>query len=187
MKRNPSKPIPKSTILTNDPSMTAWGWAVVSWDGRVIKTGCIKTEGDGKKSKIRKSDQFIRRIGEVNKELLRIIEKYNVAYILSELPHGSQSAIAAKMLGAVSTIVKTIGDCKDIGIEWYSENDVKKCLFGKGSVSKDEMLYKIGKLYKVPWTGTKWRDEGVADAMGVFHTAFEESGTIKLLKKQLHG
>lgn len=26
-------------VLTNDPSMTAWGWAVMDLSGNVIKTG----------------------------------------------------------------------------------------------------------------------------------------------------
>ena len=48
-------------ILTNDPSMTAWGWAVLSGSGKVYKTGCIKTSPEQKKRRIRKGDDTVRR------------------------------------------------------------------------------------------------------------------------------
>ena len=73
------------TILTNDPSMTAWGWAIVDFQNNVIKTGCIKTEKSGKKLRIRVADDDANRISEVNKILLEIIKRYNVTYILTEL------------------------------------------------------------------------------------------------------
>ena len=99
------------TILTNDPSMTAWGWAVLGYDGKIIETGCIKTVTEGKKRRIRKSDETSQRICEINTILLRLIKRYNVNYILTESPHGSQNASAAVMIGVVAAIVQTISDC----------------------------------------------------------------------------
>jgi len=170
------------TILTNDPSITAWGWAILNWQGTVLKVGCIKTEPSQKKQRIRKGDATVRRISEINRVLLRMIKHFNVTYILSELPHGSQNAQAAVMIGAVAGIAQTISDTLDIGIEWYSENDAKKCLFDKKSVSKQEMITKIKTLYDVPWTNTKWRDEGIADALAIHNAAMEMSSTLKLFK-----
>jgi len=172
----------KRSILINDPSMTAWGYVVMSLDGTLLKQGCIKTTPADKMLRIRKGDDFVRRIGEVNNVLIDTLIKYNVCYIISELPHGSQSAISAKMLGAVVGMIKAIGDCFDLGIEWYSEGDCKMCVLGKRAAAKKEMINAIDKLYKVLWTGTGYKDEAVADALAVYHTATKNSNTLKLLK-----
>lgn len=168
-------------ILTNDPSITAWGWSVVDWSGNIIKAGCIKTKSEHKKRRIRKGDDTVRRIGIVNQKLKEIIRDNDVNYILSELPHGSQSASAATMIGIVTGIIQTISDFEGIGIEWYSQGDVKKCLFGRQSVTKKEMVNRIDKLYDVPWVDIKYRDEAIADSMGVFHTFTEKSSVFRLI------
>lgn len=169
-------------ILTNDPSMTAWGWAVVNTSGAVLKTGCIKTEPSSKKLHIRKGDDRTRRVSEINKELLKIIDEYDVKYILSELPHGSQNASAAVMIGMVVGVLQTIADILDIGIEWYSEGDSKNHLLGKRSATKEETINKIRQIYGKPRTGIKYMDEAIADALSIHHIAFSQSSTLRLIK-----
>jgi len=171
------------TILTNDPSMTAWGWAILDYQGRIIEIGCIKTVTEGKKRRIRKSDETSQRISEINNVLLGLIRRYNVNYILTESPHGSQNASAAVMVGIVAAIVQTISDCLDIGVEWYSEGDSKKCLLGKISATKQETVDAIKKLYDVPWTGKKYKDEAVADALAVHYVATKQSSTLKMMRR----
>ena len=170
------------TILTNDPSMTAWGWAVVDWNGNVIDSGCIKTAPDYKKKRIRKGDDTVRRVSEINHQLLRTIRRHNVVYVLSELPHGSQNANAAIMIGVVTGILQTICDVKKLGIEWYSEGDAKKHLLDKLSATKQETIDEIDSLYKVRWFGVKYKDEAVADAMAIYHVAQYQSSALKLMK-----
>jgi Holliday junction resolvasome RuvABC endonuclease subunit len=174
----------QQTILTNDPSMTAWGWAVLDWDGKVIDSGCIKTAPDYKKKRIRKGDDTVRRVSEINHQLLRTIRRHNVVYVLSELPHGSQNANAAIMIGIVTGILQTICDVKKLGIEWYSEGDAKKHLLGKLSAAKREVIDAIAALYHVPWRNIKYIDEAVADAMAIYHVAQFQSSTLKLMKQK---
>lgn len=180
MKRNIKK---KSfPILTNDPSFTAWGWVVI--DGmKLITKGTIKTVPLAKKLRIRKGDDTVRRIGEINNILLNTIHEYNVKYILTELPHGSQNASAAVMIGACAAILETISNTLDIPIEWYSEADAKKATLGKTSSTKKEMIDRIKQLYKVDWTNTKYKDEATADALAVHYVATKQSSTLKLFKK----
>jgi len=173
---------PKRYILANDPSMTAWGWVVLTSTGQVIEAGAIKTEPHTKKLKVRKGDDRIRRVVELNTELLEIIRKYNIALILSELPHGSQSASAAVMIGIVAGVAQTISNCLEIPIEWFSEGDAKKALVGRSNASKTEIKMQIHSRYKVPWTNTKWIDEAVADAMAIFHVAKQQSNLLKMLR-----
>lgn len=170
-----------TNILTNDPSFTAWGWAVLNEKGIVLEVGCIKTKPVDKKLRIRKGDDRVRRTGELVRELHRVVNKYNIRYLLSELPHGSQNAQAAFLLGAAAAIIKTMADVLGLGIEWYSEEDAKKSVTNKKSITKDEMVSIIADLYEVPWPGTKWRNQGIADALAVYHVAYKESALLKYL------
>jgi len=179
-----TKKLPKLIVLVNDPSICAWGWAVIAHGQRIIDSGCIKTTSETKKRRIRKGDDSVRRISEINETLLSIIRKYKVNYILSELPHGSQSASAAVMIGVVRGILQTMADCLSIGIEWYSEADAKRSVLGKNSASKDEMIGAISSIYpQVPWVKTKYIDEAVADAMAVYHAATKQSSVLKMFNQ----
>jgi Holliday junction resolvasome RuvABC endonuclease subunit len=159
--------------------MTAWGWAIINARGEIINMGCIKTSPEQKKRRIRKGDDTTRRASEIIKVLLGIVRKYDVQYILSESPHGSQNASAAVMIGMVAGIIQAIADTLDIGVEWYSEGDSKKALLGKLHATKQETIDAINKSYHVTWTGIKYQDEAIADAISIYHCARQQSATLK--------
>jgi len=172
------------TILTNDPSLTAWGYAVLDPFGKIYASGCIKTAPEHKKRRIRKSDDTQRRASGIIRKLLSLVKQYNVQFILSESPHGSQNASAAVMIGLVVGITQTMAECLDIPIEYYSEGDAKKCALGKLSAAKNEMIEAMTAVFGHKWrTGTKYIDEAVADALGVYHVASEESVIFKMMKR----
>jgi Holliday junction resolvasome RuvABC endonuclease subunit len=173
----------QKTILTHDPSMTAWGWAVVSFDGKVIDTGCIKTTPDSKKKNLRKGDDRIRRVSDIINQLTKVVEKYNCMFMVSEQPHGSQSAVAAVMIGLTLGMLQSMALCKQIPIEWYSEGDVKRELFHRQSVAKKEMQEYIRQNMDVVLDGPGYKDEAVADALGVYLTAMRQSSTLQMLSK----
>jgi len=171
-------------VLANDPSVCAWGYAVLNGKGEILATGCIKTVGGGKKMRIRKGDDTIRRISEIDERLKQVIEEYHVTYMISELPHGSQNASAAVMQGSVSGIAQTISVFTGIGIEWYSEGDSKKCLLGKISAEKVETINAISKLYGDKWrTKTKYINEAVADALSIHYVASKQSSILKMFNR----
>lgn len=169
--------------LTNDPSMTAWGWVILDSDANIIDCGCIKTAPEQKKRRIRKGDDTVRRVSEINRVLIGLIKKYKICYLLSELPHGSQNAQAAVMIGIVTGVVQTLADTFEIGIEWYSEQDSKKAILGKKAATKLDMIEAIDRLYDVPWKDVKYADEAIADAMAVYHVAMLQSPTLKMMKR----
>ena len=166
-------------ILTNDPSFTAWGYAILN-DGEIIKTGCIKTAPEQKKRRIRASDDRTRRASDIVQELLTLIEEYDVDFMVSEAPHGSQNAQAAIMIGMVAGITTAIAECKNIPIEYYSEQDSKKAILGKRAATKEEMIEAIDKLYDVDWAKVKYIDEAVADALAVHYVAMKQSQMFKI-------
>jgi Holliday junction resolvasome RuvABC endonuclease subunit len=174
---------PQKTILTNDPSMTAWGWAVVGFDGKIIDTGCIKTAPDSKKKNLRKGDDRVRRVAEIVNQLMEIIDKHNCVIILSEQPHGSQSAVSAIMIGIVLGLLETLSITLQIPIEWYGEGEVKRELFHRQSVAKSEMQDYIRESMDIVLDGPKYKDEAVADALGVYKTALKQSSTLQMMCK----
>lgn len=180
MKRTSKKPInPAFKILCLDPSLTAFGYSVLQ--GRtILEVGCIKTESSSSKLRIRKGDDRMRRVSEINHVLLGIIHKYNIGYIIAELPHGSQSASAAISMGLVSAIAQTIADTLDIGIEWFSEGDAKHCLLNKQSATKQAIIEVIDTLYDVPWTDIKYKDEAIADSLAIHYVASKHSPILKV-------
>lgn len=182
MKRKDSIP-----VLTNDPSLTEWGYAVVDIkkDFRlpIITAGCIKTKAENKKRRIRKGDDDCRRVREIVVQLSCIIKQHNVQYIVSELPHGSQVASGAKMIGVTIGVLESLSDALEISLEWYSEADAKKALLEKRSATKRETINAITEIYEVPWTGVKYKDEAMADAMAIYHVASQLSPTLNYLKR----
>lgn len=174
------KKIPSFNVIAFDPSLTAWGWVVISMEhDDILECGCIKTEPQHKKLRTRVGDDRCRRINELNQKLLKVIKTWDVKYILSEQPHGSQSAVSAIMVGITLGITQTMSDTLNLGIEWYSEGDSKKALSGKKTLSKQETINAIDKLYDVSWTGVKYKDEAIADAIAVYNVAKQQSSILK--------
>jgi Holliday junction resolvasome RuvABC endonuclease subunit len=174
---------PEYRILANDPSFTAWGWAVVNQDGIVRASGCIVTKKDSKKRRIRVSDDRTRRALEITQELIRLVKKYNITFMVCEALSGSQNASAAVMIGAVLGISVAICECLGIPIEYYSEGDAKKAVLHKQAATKEEMIAAIDKLYGVYWTDTKYVDEAVADALAIHYVASLQSPTLKMMRQ----
>lgn len=172
-----------STILTNDPSFTAWGWAVLDRNGYVLARGCIKTAPEHKKTRIRVSDDRSRRAGEITRFLLDLIKEWNVGLLLSESPHGSQNAQAAVMIGIVTGITTAIAECLNIPIEYYSEQDAKRAILGKRAATKEDMIEAIDKLYDIEWSKVKYFDEAVADALAVHYVAKQQSQMMKMMRR----
>jgi len=170
-------------ILTNDPSFTAWGWAVLDGRGEIKAIGCIKTAPEHKKTRIRVSDDRTRRTIEIVQELLRVIAKYKINYIVSESPHGSQNASAAVMIGIVAGILATVGECLQIPVEYYSEQDSKKAVLGRKAATKEAMIEAIDRVYNVAWQRVKYFDEAVADALAVHYVASRQSQMLKMMRQ----
>lgn len=172
-------------ILSNDPSMTAWGYSVIR-NGCIMDSGCIVTEPTEKVKRIRKSDDDARRVSEIVQRLLHIIQVYGVNYMVAESPGGSKSYSAAKSFAQVISISQTLSDCLKIPLEFFSEAEAKKAVFGPGkkrTVSKLDMMREIDKLFlNVGWSGKKYIDEAVADSLAVYVAAKQLSNTLKFIQ-----
>ena len=177
MKRGDSK----NYILAFDPSITAWGWVVLEPNGKVVDFGCFKTSPENKVRKIRKGDDTVRRIGEILEHFIKVIDQYRIRLIVTEMPHGSQNASGAQMIGICLGLVASLGKMYEIPVEWYTEGECKKNALNKRSATKKEMIEAMDKFYDVPWKGVKYHDEAVADAISIYHMARSESSILKFL------
>lgn len=180
---------PGPCVLAVDPSLTAFGWAVVPVKTPTIVylSGCIKTKSSDKKLKIRKGDQRIARVQIINKNLLDLIREIDIVLIVAEQPHGSQSAGAAVSLGLMIGILQTLSDSFDLPIEWYSEHEAKKFNLQNHKVTKLEMIEAMSSIFSnwhLPGYGNKAINEAVADSLAVYNTALFYSPLLKYLKNE---
>ena len=173
-------------VLCNDPSMTAWGWSLVNPNyspPHIPESGCIKTVPRSKKLRIRAGDDRVRRIQEINSVLLCTLKNYHVVLVVSELPHGSQSAVAANMIGMTTGLLQGIADSMGLPLEWYSVNDAKRAVQLGKNPTKGAMVRKMCEVYgEQSWfSGVKYADEAVADSLAIFTVAREYSQVYRAL------
>lgn len=168
-------------VMALDPSLTAFGVAIVGLDGSIIHGECIRTDPSDKRLNMRKGDDRCRRISIIAKRLIAIIDEFGPVAIASEQPTGSQSAISSLCQGAVLSIVQTLSDFSSIPVEWYHEGECKKSLHGRRDVQKAEVIQKIVSKYKYAPMGIKTNDEAICDAIQVFHCFKKNSEMAKML------
>ena len=87
--------------------------------------------------------------------------------------------MAAIMLGITAGLLTGLGKGLNIPVEWWSEEDAKKAVLQRRSVSKQDMVNRIGEIYDPPYIGVKYADEAVADALAIFHVAKDQSMVIR--------
>ena len=175
-------------VLSNDPSVAAWGWAIIKIHkgmARIMETGCIKTETQYKAGKIYKADDNARRFTEIVEVLNGLHKKYKIDWILTEAPHGSQSASAAIMVGAVAGILATFSVCHGLPVDYYNEKEAKRHLLGSSSGSKQATIDGISAKYGTKWVrNVKYIDEAVADALQIFDLGRTRSQALMFAQNQ---
>lgn len=100
-------------ILGLDPSLTAYGWAVVRIDnGLVLNAGCIRTQpaARGKRHAYVGGDDT-RRVRVITRELARVVQRHTPRAIAYETNGGAQSARAARALGIACGITGALIEC----------------------------------------------------------------------------
>ena len=148
----------------------------MTWEGDIVAwRDCIQTKPSGKKSQVRKGDDLIRRVAEINSKLIDIFKTFNIQLIVSELPYGYSSKKASLMVGIVSGVLQTIADFKGIPLEWYSEKDAKSARGLTSPCPKDKVMESMSERYGLRFeyktNNERTRQEAMADAMLIYHCA----------------
>lgn len=161
-------------VLGLDPSLTAYGWAVVALEKRprVVAAGCVRTKPDTKSRHTYQADLDGARVDELATGLLEVLDAHEVALVASEAPAGSQHAQAAKALGLAYGLTRAILVARGRHVLTVQAHEVKKAIGGSKSASKGEVAAGVEQL--TGWTSTAKAAparEGEADAVAVALTA----------------
>jgi Holliday junction resolvasome RuvABC endonuclease subunit len=186
-------------VLALDPSFRNTGYVVFEIVGiaeRILEQGLVKTEKNDKKRKVRASDQRVEQVQILINGLRDVIQRHKPKLIIAELPtSGGKSANAVASMAIAQTVCGAIAAYEDLPYEWVTPTENKKSLTGKKTASKEEMMQAAIKLYphlKGVYTHTKGQYKGklrnefehVADAIGAFEAAKQNSSIIRLLRKE---
>jgi Holliday junction resolvasome RuvABC endonuclease subunit len=163
-------------VLGLDPSMTAYGWALVSRGERyvVLDAGHARTEKDAKKSHMYAADQDAQRITLLAHGLLTALnDAYAASHphafrIVCEAPAGSQHAVSAKALGQSLGVTLGVLASRGYGVRFVQAHEVKQRVGGAKDASKDAVA--LGVLARTGWRSaapTKPGREAEHDAAAV--------------------
>lgn len=161
-----------SIVLAFDPSMRNWGCVVADISNGVVTVLHHETISiDSYKSS--KAQQLLEIADETFRIIVRLVKQYKPLLILTELPHGSQSAQGMKSYAFSITILGTI--CAlGIPLKTYSAYDVKHTV-GSNTATKKEVVNWVANKHPnlFPLHGKAIsvdKYQHVADAIAVIYT-----------------
>ena len=166
-------------ILTCDPSLTAFGWAVVEYDPasgyiNLLDGGCIETKAVNKTTqpKVLKTEWDNHRALEIADVLVKKTVQYMVTDIIFENSAGSKSALAISALALVKGVILGIVATTGLPVKFVNPKAIKKKVGGASSTSKTLVMgivsTKIPKFITLATGMTKAKREAISDALAVF-------------------
>lgn len=166
-------------VMGVDPSLRNWGMAIANVDvvsGEIDIVNLILIETEKEKSKqVRKSSDDLRRANELHAVYSETIKAHDVRLVMSEIPHGAQSARASWGLGIALGILAST----PVPVIQVSALNVKNLAVGDKTASKVEMI---------AWAATRWpkanwlrhsgfkllnKNEHLADAVGAVNAGIQ--------------
>ena len=168
-------------IIGLDPSLTAFGWAVVSAETPpcVLAAGCVQTKPDTRSRHLYQADQDGARVDAIAAELLVVLrnaQRHGMmtphVLVAIEAPAGAQHAASSKALGLSYGIARTACVAEDLVPITIQAFEVKAAVGGARLASKADVA--AGVLAATGWASTAKTGparEGETDAVGVALTA----------------
>jgi Holliday junction resolvasome RuvABC endonuclease subunit len=191
-------------VLSVDPGLSNYGYAVWNAYGELVKVGILQTKKTKKKI-TRVSDDYASRIASLTLQLNQIITDNAIKAVLGELPIlGGQNASAVRDMAVSVAISMSVFTMLNLPIEWCTPTEVKVALAGHNNSTKKEMMVaackkhswkittkpiyakKTGKLQRldiiyhpmgIAMGANKF--EHIADAVGVAH-ALKNGNIVKM-------
>ena len=173
-------------ILTLDPSLNAFGWAIIDEKTNIVHNcGCIvypaskKTNISSMKDKvIGKYNQDTLVLTSIFKKLDDIIKTNKVAAIYTEVAIGSQSSRAAEALSMVKGLTISLAATNKLVIYPVSPSKIKEVLAFDRNATKEEIYAKVVEKFPTlknfrPDLMTKVAKYGITDAISVFQATLK--------------
>ena len=162
-------------VLGLDPSLTAFGWALVSLEERprVISAGCIRAKLAKRRTKSApKTAGSAARLAAIARGVLEVLDAQKPDRVVSECPTGGRNAATAKALGQSFAITVTCCEVAGRPAAFVTPLAVKRAATGSTDASKDDVAAGVERL-------TGWRSsastaparEAEADAVAVALTS----------------
>jgi Holliday junction resolvasome RuvABC endonuclease subunit len=152
-----------------DPSLTAFGYVVVSPKNKVLAKGCITTVPD---KTIDVTEDDLLRTEKIAETLMSVIDQYQIGFALFEKTIGAKSYTAAKALALVKGVVVGVLQSYSITYHTISAYEVKEFLVGKRNASKEEVLSEVEKVphlkKELSSLKTKTEKYAIADSMAIY-------------------
>lgn len=166
-----------SRVLAVDPSLRNWGMAFFVDDDLVDLQLMVTSRNEGKKSH---SDLYAAR--DLYRGFADACRKFKPDYIISEIPHGAQSARGAIAMGIAIGIIATYPE--GVNFVPVTPQAVKIALTGNKKATKSDMIAAAHERYPdAPWRKHKQKgrmvltqcsNEHMADAVGVYLAGLDD-------------
>jgi crossover junction endodeoxyribonuclease RuvC len=115
-------------ILGIDPGLANTGFAIVSYEEKLIDSGCIVTE-------VGSSD----RLGQIYERLDFLIKKFKIKEIAIESLYFAKNEKSASRVAEAIGMIKTLAYLHKLKVFEYSPLKVKMCLTGYGRADKSQV------------------------------------------------
>jgi Holliday junction resolvasome RuvABC endonuclease subunit len=171
-------------VLTTDPSLTAFGYAVVQDDGVapvILEVGCLKTIAYPQRKKgkpkppMLKSEWETLRLKEIGDKLREVCISHGVNLALYEDPAGSKNFNAIRALSEVKGLCIGLFTGLQLPFQAIRAKEVKKNLTSDIDADKEQVAAVVEHYFpdiydsfKEAGFTTKVQRESVYDALGVY-------------------
>ena len=167
-----------------DVAFNNMGWVVVHPDGLQLEAyGCIRTKREAKKRRTTVTEDDVRRIVHITKELRCIISTYQVSAVAAELPvGGSRQSNSTKALGMATAALISVCTGFKLPIAPITPHALKKGVTSRLRASKGQIARVVlGVWPEIANFKPKGLQEHITDAGGailatrdtpVYHRAF---------------
>lgn len=139
--------------LGADPGFASFGWAIFALAGRdaqLVRMGVIRTEKSSKKTNVLATEDNLVRARFVSRELLGLLDLYQVRVIASESMSFPRNSSAAAKVAMSWGVLATLTEIRDLPLVQASPQKVKKLCVGVRAVSKIDIQNHVTALYPQP-------------------------------------
>lgn len=151
-------------ILGIDPGLQKTGWGIIDYTDnrlRYISSSLIKTNPKSAMSE---------RLATLYHGLVTVIDEYSPQEAGIEETFVNKNPASALKLGQARGVLLMIPALKNILVEEYSANKIKKSIVGSGHAAKQQMGMMVKTL--LPACGTLTEDEADALAVAITHAHY---------------
>jgi Holliday junction resolvasome RuvABC endonuclease subunit len=134
-------------VLSVDPGLSNYGYAVWNEYGEICDTGLLQTKKTKRKN-ILVADDMVHRMARLTVDLEWVIRAFKIKAVIGERPgFASQNSAAMRDMSASMAVSVAVFTMLNLSMEWATPEEVKVAFTGKKTASKKEMMIKVCKRH----------------------------------------